>query len=305
MASITDIDLDDELWKARSVQGAYSGFPPPSLPPPSVPLGLSPVSSIAEKPRESPALAAPKQNIFVRLLETQTKAEELASVQLQQFQADTARSRAEIERLEHEKEEAYRKEIEAVKTRDTWGTLSSVAAYVGSAAAIVGGLSMGGVPGILLGAAGVLGGGVKLMNDTHLMRPILEWWTKSHELQKEIQQNINDYAFYLQMGLGVAGGLAAWQAGYFAAMQAGVMDYVTKTATAISYASTAVKAGADVGKAVYNKQIADYMAEGRKLDNAMSQQRWAMNRSTREIQQTLEDLESQGDALRKRINQYG
>ncbi|MBX7065682.1 MAG: hypothetical protein K1X28_00485 [Parachlamydiales bacterium] len=296
------LDFDDELMRARFIQGL--GTPPldPFAIKPAAPLGLSsPVSSIDEV-RESPKLELPRQNIMIRILEAHQETERLAAIRAQNFEVESAKSLAEIQRLEQEKEEAFLKELDAVKSRDTWETFSTVAQYVSSVAAVTLAFSMGGVPGILLGAAGVVGGGVRLLNDTNLMRPILEWFGKSRELQTEIKQNIESYAFYLQMGLGVAGGLAAWQAGYFAAMEAAnLLDYTTKASSMVGSASTVMKAGGDIGKAYYGKQIGDYMKESRKAEYAVTAQRQGLSRNSKEIQEIMDNIDSELEGIRKAI----
>lgn len=300
---MTDIalDFDEELWRARSVQGIGSVPIEPLVIKPMGQLGLQPASSI-DSVREGPKLELPRQNIMIRILDAHQKTEELAARRAQNFEVEAARSLADIKRLEEEREEAFLKELEATKGRDTWEMFSTVAQYISSVAAVTVAISIGGPAGIMLAAAGVIGGGVRLLHDTNLLQPILDWFTKSRELQTEIKQNIDSYAFYLQMGLGVAGGLAAWQAGYFAAMEAAnLVDYTTKASTMVGTASTMMKAGGDIGKAYYSKHIADYMADTRKLEYGITAERQGLSRNTKEIQDIMEHNESEVDAIRKAI----
>lgn len=297
------LDFDDELWKARSVQGAANIALEPFVVKPPSQLGLSPASSIGPaKTHEGPKLELPRQNIMIRVLEAHQETERLASIRAQNFETETMKRLAEIKRLEGEKEEMFLKEIEAAKGRDTWESFSIVAQYVSSVAAVSLAFTTGGVSAILLGAAGVVGGGIRLLHDTNLMRPILQWYGKSNELQTEIKQNIDTYGFYLQMGLGVAGGLAAWQAGYFAAMEAAnLLDYTTKASSMIGSASTVMKAGGDIGKAYYSKHIADYMADSRRFEYSISSQKQELTRSSKEIQEIMDANDSEVEGIRKAI----
>lgn len=300
MAEIA-LDFDEELWRARSVQGIGSVPIEPLVIKPASQLGLPTVSSI-DSAREGPKLELPRQNIMIRILDAHQKTEELAARRAQNFEIEAARSLADIKRLEEEREEAFSRELEATKGRDTWEMFSTVAQYISSVAAVTIAISIGGLAGIMLAAAGVIGGGVRLLNDTNLLQPILDWFTRSRELQTEIKQNIDTYAFYLQMGLGVAGGLAAWQAGYFAAMEAAnLVDYTTKASTMVGTASTMMKAGGDIGKAYYSKHIADYMADTRKLEYGITAERQGLSRNTKEIQDIMEHNESEVESIRKAI----
>lgn len=291
-------DFDDELEKARLIQGVGApALEPIAIPPPKA-LGLSSLSSIE-------SVDGPKPNAITRILKAHTRAEDLTAERAKLFEAHSHQSFQRIQELEREKEEAFLKEIEANKGKDTWESFSKIAQYVSCVASMTAAVAIGWtLPGVLLGAAAVAGGLYRVAEDTHLLEPVLEWYTHSRELQIELRQEIAQYAFILQCGLGLAGGLAAWQAGLIAAFEAAnAANYTAQAATMLSHTSTAMSVAGRVGTAYYNKHMADYMAEGRRLDQAVSDRKYDIGRETRKIQEVLEDNESQEQAIKKAIEQ--
>lgn len=291
-------DFDDELQRARFVQGVGApAIEPIAIPPPKA-FGLSSVSSIEEASRTKP-------NAITRILQAHTRTEDLTTERTKLFETHANQSFKKIQELDREKEEAFLKEIEANKGRDTWEAFSTVAQYIGCVASMTAALSLGWtLPGFLLGAAAVAGGVYRLAEDTHLLQPVLEWFTKSRELQMEIKQNIEQCAFILQCGLGLAGGLVAWQAGLIAAFEAAnAVNYTTQAASMLSTTSTLMNVGGQVGRAYYNKHMADYMAAGRRADQQAADQRYNIGRETRTMQQVLEDGESEAAQIKKAIQQ--
>lgn len=291
-------DFDDELERARFIQGVGAPAIEPIAIPHPLALGLSTVSSIESATR-------PKPNAITRILQAHTRTEDLTAERAKLFETQTHRSFQRTQELEREKEEAFLKEIEANKGRDTWEGFTTVAQYISCVASMTAAVAIGWtLSGVLLGAAAVAGGLYRLAEDTHLLQPILEWYTKSRELQIELRQEIAQYAFIVQCGLGLAGGLAAWQAGLIAAFEAAnVVNYTTNAATMLSHTSTAMSVAGRVGTAYYGKHMADYMAEGRRLDQQSSDQRYKMGRETKLIQEVLEDQESAATQAKKAIQQ--
>lgn len=303
MSDIDAIGFDEDLV-ARSIQGL--GLPeavPTPLVPPLKNLGLSTHSSIdVVAPKYAPTLHSPKQNIMLRVIEAHRETEDLTERKTKNFELDSVTALAEIDRLSLEREEAFRKELDAAKSRDSWSTLSVVAQYVTSVGSVALGVAVGGIPGILLGAGGLAGGAVRLLHDTHLMGPTVEWLTKSKELQTSIQQHIDTAANCLQMGLGIAGGITAWRAGAFAAIQAAhTLDYLTNTSSILSTAGAVMNGGSRLGAAYYNKRIADVNATTRKIELGLFEQRQELTYRTKEIGEVLETDESLVEQIRKAI----
>lgn len=303
-----DTDYEDELIKARMMEG-FAPLPLLQVTKSPKDLGYSRLSSIeAAEQNESPILAPPKQNIMIRLIQTNAETERLASQKAKQFEIDAAEAQEEIDRLNLEKEEAFLKELEANKNKDTWETVSTIAEYITCMSAVALGMSIGilTLPGFLLGAAGVIGGTVRLGHDTNLLLPVLQpilgWYTKSHKLQVEIKQNIDTYALYLQMGLGLAGGFAAWHTGAMAAMQsANLLDWVNQGSSILGSTSTVMKVGGDVGQAYYNKHFLDASADAKVLDLQLSSEGYDLKHMTKDMQEVLEASENQVNQIRKAI----
>lgn len=298
------LDFDDELQRARFMQGVGAApLEPIAIQPPKT-LGLSSVSSI-ELAADSPVLEAPRQNMITRILKAHTRTEELTSEKSKLFENYVHKSFETTKEREQVKEETFLKEMEAAKGRDTWEAVSHMAQYIGCVATMTAAITLGwSLSGILLGAGAIAGGIIRVANDTHLLQAALEWYTKSRELQIELKRELEQCAFILQCGLGLAGGLAAWQAGFIAAFDAiNVVDYTAKASNMISTTSTVMNVGGQVGRAYYNKHLSDYMADSRQLDHQIAEGRYAIGRETRDIQALLEDNESEVNQIRKAIQQ--
>lgn len=289
---MSEIGLDDELLVARTVQGMGLALPPMMEIPTPAGVG-SAVSSIAPS---SPTLEAPRENVLFKVLTAHNTTEMLSKKRTDLFEADATSRLKDIDRLSLEKEEAFRKELALAKEKDSWSTLSQVASYVTSVGAMTLAFSIGGVPGLLLGASGVVGGAVRLAHDTHLMQPILDWWTQSKELQTSIQQEIDMGAMYLQLGLGVAGGMAAWQAGSFAAL-----DYLSQTSSILSATGATMQATSKAGTAYTNLRTQELNAHMKELDLETFLNRQVLTKQMKQTNETLDEETQELEHLRKWI----
>lgn len=303
------LDLyDDEEIRSRFMQGVSSGysFPiePIAIP---TPCGLSPLSSIgiAEKeptvPQLRPTLSAPKQNIMIKVLAVHDETERLTSKKAQIFDLEISQTQADITRLADEKQEALLREAEAVKARATYSTLSNVAQYVTYVGIITVGAAIGGIPGGIMIASGIVGVGNRVIHDTHLLQAGVEWYTKSEELQKQITHNIEMGAFVLQMGLGLAGGFAAWQTGALAAAQINGANIAESAKTIISGAGTVISMGAKVGETHYDKKIAHLQADMKDIDTKTVLDHQAMYNHSAEMTKMIELSESEAEVAKKSI----
>lgn len=309
MASV-DLDLDEYELRARAMQGMEAAYWPMPLAPVLAPPGLSPHSSIGPVdkevaiPQHRPSLSAPK-NIMCSLLAMHNETERLTARNAAQFELDVNRSMADIERLSAEKDEAIKNEAEAIKSRATWSALSTIAEYITGVAAIILGTAVyavAAIPGALIIAAGAIGTANRVLHDTHILHAIVEWATKSAELQKKITNFVETSAFFLQMGLGLAGGIGAWKVGAFAAMNAASgTDVVQKIASVITPASSVIGSGAKVGTKFYEKRISDALAQMKELDCDMTSDNQYMTKETGKISRTIEETESQVEVIRKAI----
>jgi hypothetical protein len=305
-----DIDsLDDIELRTRAIQGLgpISLTPINAIP---TPAGLSAISSIEEvenksSPQFRPDLPFPKRNIMLDVIGAHLETERLANKGAKLFNAEIDQNIADIERLNIEKQEALEKEAEAVKSRSTWSTLSTIAQYIGGTASIILGYATWGMS-HLAGALLMASGGLALFNrlgqDTPLFSTIAAWCTKSNEMQKKITANIEMGAFYLQMGFGLAGGIMAWQAGALAAAQAaGVEAGVTKAVSIVTTASGIVSGGAKVGEAIYNKKAADLNAQIRLANGQITTDQQTMYQQSSQLNRLIESAQAQTEELRKAI----
>lgn len=300
------VKLEDEDLVARSIQGCALPLPPIEIKPliENKAFSTSSIDSVA--PKFTPILSEPKQNIMLRALAAHDKTEELAEKSTQLFEKTATQAMHEISRLSEERDASFQREIEAAKNRDTWSTLTVVAQYIGSVSAVAFGATIMAsglwVPGLLLALGGVAGGAVRVLRDTDLLQPVIEWFTKSEELQKSIQEKIDTGALCLQIGLGLAGGYAAWQAGAFAAMQAAsIASNLTQASGYLSAAGQVMNVSGQAGQMIHQKRMLDARAEGRQQDLKIFEERELINQKTKFIEEILRTEESQVQQIRKAI----
>lgn len=295
----------------QAMQAAATGgavfTPAPSI---MAPSGLSPISTIApveakrEIPQHRPILAPPKRNIMVDLLACHQKTEELNAKNAKVFEAETTTLSQELDQLSLEKQEALQKEVEAARSRSTWQTLAIVSQYIAGVGAITASVACGGWPSIVLGLSGGIGIGTRIIQDTNLANVFeraLAWAVKSEELQKKITNNIEVGAFLLQMGLGLAGGVGAWQAGVAAAQAANVQNVIGKATSFVTTASTVMGSGTKVGMAVYDKRIAEFRARSKELNSDITVGSQEMTEQSKQMVQMVELSASEVDEIRKAI----
>lgn len=301
--------LDDDDLLVRSLQGVPSPFPfEPIRPIPSP--GHSPLSSISaaektEVPKHRPTLSSPNVNVMAPLIALHLETERLEGKAAAAFRQDITESLDKMDRLNAEKQEALEKEAKAMKARDTWTVLGHVSQYVAGASAIIFGaatLAIAPAAGWLLIASGGLGLANRVLHDTPLLETIVAWKTESEELQKKYTHQIEMGLFYLQMGLGLAGGIWAWQAGAFAAAQATTTQAALQKATSIvATASGVMSVGSQVGVAVQNKKRADMEALIHRLSGQITTEQQTIYQNISEINRAIEGGQSQVEELRQLI----
>lgn len=303
------IDFDEEELRARAVQAISTSEIPQTLGTQPTPNGVSSgISSIEEVdaanpvvPALRPVLEEPDVHYMYKVLHAQAQVEESTARSSQLFDAQMKRDLAEMDRLSLEKEEELKKQAEAAATRDTWETLSNIGQYIAGAGAIALGTALGGIPGFLLVAGGVAGVGSRVIKDTNLLQVAVNWYTKSEELQKTITQRIEMGLFFLQMGLGLAGGYSAWTTGAFAATNLSALDVSQKFSGAISGASSAMTISGKVGSNFYDKQVNDHRALATELNGELTAQGHQISQDTGRITQRLQEDEQIAEDVRKAV----
>lgn len=301
---VAALHLDDEELTSRAVQGIGS-FSDLAITIKAKPKGMSSASSIEGVdeaptiPSHRPALERP--HYMYNVLRAHAKTEESTTRASKLFDEQIKKDMAEMERLSAEKEEALKHEAEAAASRDTWETLSNISQYIAGAGAIALGTALGGVPGYLLVAGGVAGIGSRVIHDTNLLQAAVAWYTKSGELQKKLTNRIEMGLFFLQMGLGLAGGYSAWTAGAFAASNASILGVTDKLSGAISAASSAFSISSNIGKAIYDKRVLDYKAKTTELNAELSAQNQQIAQDTGQISRQLQEGEQLVEQLHKAV----
>lgn len=285
-------DINLERVRARNIQGVSAPLLPPPIAP--IPPGFSPLSSIA------PATS----NVMVALISTHQKTERLAARAALLFDAEATKTLAQLDKLAIEQAEELRKTAEAAASRKTWGTLSTVAQYVTGTGTVLLGVSLwqvpgGAVPGTALIASGVIGLGVRTLHDTQAIEAAVAFFTTSQELQQQIAHRIEMGAFFLEMGLGLAGGVGAWKSGALALAQinGGVAE---KTLSAIfTGTNQALSIGGRIGQSHHQKKLSESQARFKELDTQKFLQEQALQDETKQMTKMIES--TQADSLQKAV----
>lgn len=304
----SDPSLDTEQLLVRSLQiPAASLFPPVFTP---IAKGLadtpSSISSIEQAKSQTvplfrPKLQEPQQNPLIGVIDAHFRTEKLAQRQTALFSLGAKELQTCVEELDREKTEAIEKHAKANETRDTWSVFSTVIRYIGSAATIVlastVGITTG--PGALLLAAGGLGLINNILQDTQSWNAIAGWFTKSQELQLAIAQKIEVGMLLLSLGLGLAGGVLAYQSGALSAAAQG-SDY-KKISEVLGIAAGVMGATSRVGIALADKRIADLQARLKELEMEITTNHQTQLQDAKLMESLLNTLQSMTENTSKSI----
>lgn len=272
------------------------------------PAGISSKSSIASStaegfaPQTRPILASPMYEI----INTHRETERLTAKSARLFETDTTRTLQEIDELSTERAAELRKEAEAAKARGSWSTLSTIAEYIAGIGFLLLGTALtatpaGFVSGVSLIASSVIGLGIKTLHDTHLLHSAIELFTKSEELQKKIAQKIEMGAFFLQMGLGLAGGIGAWKTGALAAARInGSITYQT-ISSAMTGANQALSITGRIGSTHYQKKMAYSQARLQEIETTKVITEQELQQETKQLVKMIESTQSQTDQAHQAI----
>lgn len=302
--------LDDIELRARTVQGIGPIDPFVLKPAAPTPGGLSPVSSIglaAKKenaPRFHPELSPPKgYDVRFDLIAHHIESIRLADRGAALFDAELKVSMDDVMQMQKEKQAALHKQAEAAQSRATWSAAVTVAQYVTGTSLAMLGWTVGGLAGsLMIGAAGI-GLANRLAHDTPLMDQFVSWMEKTDEAQKTLSTKIDLFMLSLQTGLGIAGGVMAWQAGAFAAAQAaGGAAAITKSSAIVSTAGSIMGAGSKVGVQYYSKQMADMQARMQEIQGHITTDQQTIYQDSAAMARILEDIQGQTEAIRRALH---
>ncbi len=306
-------DVDTEELRVRALQHAAAATPPEPIVPVRKPISslssISPFKAEPSAPKFRPELPAPaKKHFMVGIIQAHQETERLTEKFSKQFESEVKADLAEIERLSAEKQEALQNAAKETESRNTWGVLSTVASYIASASAIVLGIAciasgFGTAAGALLIASGGIGLVNQVMHDTHGWEAVVSWFTKSEELQIKIAQKIEMGAFFLSLGLGLAGGIWAYSAGAFAAAaSAGRQTMTAKIGQIIGIGGAFMGAGSRLGGAVVERRIAHLHARIREIETRMTTDHQNVYLSSSDAEKMIDSTQTIGDEVRKAIS---
>lgn len=296
---------EDDRLKARSVQGIYTPPLSPPLARTEIPSGLSSVSSIEpaesrEIPRLKPQIPEPR-NVMLDVLQLHLETERLAGRGAKIFDTEIHQSLAQIDKLNEEKLEAIRNQAKAAQSRATWSALSTVAQYISSVSMLAAAISTGGAVAGFLGFAGAIGLAHRLAVDTNLLNTAVAWWTQSEEAQLRIKSHIEMGSFYIQMGMGLAGGFLAWRSGALAAAEITNESIRSNTQLVIGTATGIASAGANIGREYHTKQLKDIQARMKEIEGQLTSDQLKLTQDSTEMSKMIESAQAQSDELRKAI----
>lgn len=274
-----------------------------------VPNGLSLDSSIGRvegefhPPRHRPQLEAPKQHYMLDLLDLHQGVEKTLSKELGQFKTQSTMDLNAIEKLEKEKEETIKKNIEETAARNNWGVLGTVAQYLTSSSSIAIGVSLGSGWGPLFIASGVAGLGNRIVRDTVGWQTVASWFTQSVENQKRLVRGIEMGFLAVEMGTGLAGGFGAALSGSFSKMAADVTNLTAakKISSTIQAAGTGLKVTSQLGKTFFDQKVNDLQGRLRLLDAQAERIRMEMNQQVTDVRGMIDTAQEIGREMHKAI----
>lgn len=248
-------------------------------------------------------LAPASNNPFYDLIDIgQFGAERITSRITQQVETDIKESFAQIEQLKAERDEARLHEELSQRSHNSWSTLLHVSEYVSGVAAFALGAATGGW-GWVLAAAGIVGVGNRAIHDSNLLPTAVSWLAESKERQREILQQVETGAFYLSLGLGLAGGFVGIYTGAFAAAAQGTTTIaaIKKAATIAAAGSQVTGIGSKVGMEFYKKRIAEYNARAKEIDGETTLHGYTASEGSSTLTQWIDSNRSTGEGIQQSI----
>lgn len=241
-------------------------------------------------------MVAINRHFMVPLLARHAETERLANKSMELFEGDMTYNMGALNLLATQSKTAREEEVEAYKSRSMWNVASSIVQYIASVGLIIAGQVIGGNAGMCLTASGALGLTLRIVQDTHLLQIASAWFSESKAMQRKIASHIEMGAFFLQMGLGLAGGALAYQAGAAAAA-----TLLEKASTAFNVAHGVANTTTQVGVKIYDKKIADLQAKLREISAHKLFNEQTMTQDTGFQVRMIQSAERETDDLKKAI----
>jgi len=238
------------------------------------------------------------------LLEMHQGVEGVVSKEVTLFRCQSKIDLADIERLEKEKEEMFRKNAEEAASRNNWSVLGTVAQYLAAGASIAVGASVFSVApwaGAMLMVSGVAGLSNRVMHDTGGWQAFASWLTKSVEYQKKIAHFCEMSFLSIELGVGLVGGAKAYYAGAFSILAANRKAIADTAGASIKVASQGLGATSQLGRSYADKRMSDLLGRMRIVDALAERTRMEMSRHAGDTRNMIETAQAIGQDMHKAV----
>jgi cob(I)alamin adenosyltransferase len=287
------LELDDDLRVGPI--GSFSDLPPPT----ASPLASNSASSIAPastKPVSEPLKPklSPPRHFMLGVIDLHNALEGVTQQCIDQMGEQMRADLKELEHLSEERAAALEQHAREVASQQTWGVWVTIGQYLASAASLILGIGListqvGATAGYFLIASGGLGLANRVMNDVGAWSAVAKYFVKSQEMQQKVAQWIDIGVFFLSVGLGLAGGVMAWQSGAFALTRD---EVVTKTGQIVALAGTVLGIGARFGQSLAERRAFQLQAQLKKIEGKQFSLRQDLSQCTSDARKTIEMTES-------------
>ncbi len=312
---MTAVGLDWDEWNDRRVDAiaTLDPFCPIDFKPPA-PQGLSGASSISSvernsplaplKPKLAPPVAVCGKSYLLDIIDLHNEAEEITTAIIDHTSEQIRSDMALLDKFSNERAAALEQHAREIAARETWGVWATIAQYITTAASVVLGIGLLSNPatataGGFLIASGGLGLGNRVLNDLGVWNVIPTYFTESVETQQKVARWIDTGMYFLSVGLGLAGGIMAYQAGAFAT--ASKDEIAQKVGQIMGIAGTVMGAATRFGGALADRRALRLQADLKLIDAKNFSLRQEVNDQTADIKKAIEMNTRIGEDVRNVI----
>lgn len=249
-----------------------------------------------------------RKHYLLLVLDLHNTVEELSSKHLDFISKQIRLDTEELEKLNLKKTEELQKYAEKVKTEETWDLFASIAEYFSYALSLITGAALvatgvGALAGSFLIAAGGLGLANRILHDTHSWQSIVAYFTKSRQMQEKIGQWISSSLFFVSAGLGLIGGIAAWQCGGLRLIDAAVGT--EKAIEKLGMVAGIATAGINVGKEWATKETMATKSALKLIEGKLFLMQQALQEESSEARKAIETMQTLTKQAKECISAVG
>jgi len=249
-----------------------------------------------------------RKHYLLLVLDLHNTVEEISNKHLDFISKQIHIDSEELEKLNLKKTEELKKYAEQVKAEETWSLFGSIAEYFSYALSLVTGVAListgvGTLAGSFLIAAGGLGLANRVMKDTGAWESVVAYFVKSREAQEKIAHWISSSLFFVSMGLGLIGGLAAWQCGGLRLIDAAVGT--EKAIEKLGIVAGVATAGIKVGKEWVTKQTMTTKSALKLIEGKLYLMQQSLQESSAEAKKVIEVMQGSTKQTREFISAFG